>query len=262
MESPDWKVYLENIHAFRVMKMPHIVQSLLFLVGVEREQVCEPGTNKLSWKKAKALLVDELPAMMAKYEIYGEKKGNYKPYQTINFCEKITSHLNVEDVDAYNLGLGKLYRWNKMAIEGRKQDVTRRKVLQKKGKEEREMKQQQFEERKKNREAHLAESLQKFNEDHAEEIEAYNKYQEEQKAKAAQEYGEEQASEGEGDENEAEPPELPKFNEEEAAEKFDEENPEVLIPEEIVDDIDNDWALTEEENEALMAKYMAGREEN
>merc|ERR1739844_88396 len=124
------------------------------------------------------------------------------------------------------------------------------------------MKQQQFEERKKNREAHLAESLQKFNEDHAEEIEAYNKYQEEQKAKAAQEYGEEQASEGEGDENEAEPPELPKFNEEEAAEKFDEENPEVLIPEEIVDDIDNDWALTEEENEALMAKYMAGREEN
>ena len=38
------------------------------------------------------------------------------------------------------------------------------------------MKQQQFEERKKNRETHLAESLQKFNEDHAEEIEAYNKY--------------------------------------------------------------------------------------
>ena len=111
MESPDWKVYLENIHAFRVMKMPHIVQSLLFLVGVEREQVCEPGTNKLSWKKAKALLVDELPAMMAKYEIYGEKKGNYKPYQTINFCEKITSQFTQEEVDTYNPGLGKLFKW-------------------------------------------------------------------------------------------------------------------------------------------------------
>ena len=218
VETPEWKAFLENIHSFRVMKMPHIIQSLLFLVGVEREQVCEPGTNKLSWKKAKALLVEELPAMMAKYEIWGEKKGTYKPYQTINFCEKIISALNPEDVDAYNLGLGKLYRWNKMAIEGRKQDITRRKILQKKGKEERELKEQQFEERKKNRETHLAESLQKFNEDHADEIDAYNKYQDELKAKAAQEYGEEAASEGEGDGNEAEPPELPKFDEEAAAE--------------------------------------------
>ena len=122
---------------------------------------------------------------MAAYEIFGEKKGEFKPYQTINYCEKIISHLSQEDVDNYHPGLGKLYKWNKMAIEGRKQDITRRKVLQKKGKEEREMKQSQFEERKKNRETFLAEALTKFNEDHAEEIEAYNKYQEEQKAKAS-----------------------------------------------------------------------------
>ena len=45
-----------------------------------------------------------------------------------------------------------------MAIEGRKNDITRRKALQKKAKEDREMKQNQFEERKKNREAFLEES--------------------------------------------------------------------------------------------------------
>ena len=89
---------------------------------------------------------------MAKYEIFGEKKEEFKSYQTVNYCEKITSHLTQEEVDLYHPGLGKLYKWNKMAIEGRKQDITRRKVLQKKGKEEREMKQSQFEERKKNRE--------------------------------------------------------------------------------------------------------------
>ena len=35
-----------------------------------------------------------------------------------------------------------------------------------------------------------------------------------------------------------------------------------MIPDEVVDDIDNDWALTEEENVALIAKFMAGKEEN
>ena len=72
-----------------------------------------------------------------------------------------------------------------MAIEGRKNDITRRKALQKKAKEDREMKQNQFEERKKNRETFLEESKQKFNDDNADQIEAYNKYTAEKKSKDA-----------------------------------------------------------------------------
>ena len=72
-------------------------------------------------------------------------------------------------------------------------------------------------------------------------------------------YGEEAASEGEEGEEQEEPPTLPEFNESEAAERFDDENPEVEIPDEIVDDINNDWVLTEEENEALIAKYFADK---
>ena len=52
---------------------------------------------------------------------------------------------------------------------------------------------------------------------------------------------------------------MPEFNEQDAVEKFDEENPEVEIPDEIIDDINNDWVLTEEENEALIAKYFADK---
>ena len=112
---------------------------------------------------------------MAKYEIFGEKKGEFKKYHTINFCEKISSSFTQEEVDAYNPGLGKLFKWNKMAIEGRKTDITRRKALQKKAKEDREMKQNQFAERNKNREANLEESRTKFNEDNADQIEAFKK---------------------------------------------------------------------------------------
>ena len=121
------------------------------------------------------------------------------------------------------------------------------------------MKQSQFEERKKNREAFLEESKQKFNEDNADQIEAYNKYTAEKKSKDAQMYGDEAASEGEDGEEQEEPPTLPEFNETEACERFDEENPEVEIPDEIVDDVNNDWVLTEEENDALIAKYFADK---
>ena len=146
-----------------------------------------------------------------------------------------------------------------MAIEGRKTDITRRLALQKKAKEDREMKQSQFEERKKNREANLEESRAKFKEDNADQIDAYNKYITDKQAKEAQEYGEEQASENEDDAEQEEPPTLPEFDEAEAGEKFDEENPEVEIPDQIIDDINNDWVLDEAETEALIAKYFADK---
>jgi len=72
-------------------------------------------------------------------------------------------------------------------------------ALQKKAKEDREMKQNQFEERKKAREANLEESKQKFKDDNADQIEAYNKHVTDKKAKEALEYGEEAASENEED---------------------------------------------------------------
>ena len=43
-------------------------------------------------------------------------------------------------------------------------------------------------------------------------------------------------------------------------EKFDEENPEIEIPDEVVDDIDNDWVLSEEEEAQLVTDYWASKE--
>jgi len=50
---------------------------------------------------------------------------------------------------------------------------------------------------------------------------------------------------------------LPEFVAEEYLEKFDEDNPEIYIPDEVVDDIDNDWPMTEDEEAELIAQYWA-----
>ena len=42
-----------------------------------------------------------------------------------------------------------------------------------------------------------------------------------------------------------EPPKPEEFNFEEVGLKFDAENAEIVIPDEVVDDVDNDWVLTE-----------------
>ena len=135
-EKEEWQKILTNIKAFRVLKMPTILQSLFFLNKFTREQICEPNTNKFSWKKAKELLEKELPERMANYKVWGSKEDEYRPFMRINYTEKLMSSFILEDVDAYHTGLGKLFKWLKMAITARKQDVVRRKAIWTKNREE------------------------------------------------------------------------------------------------------------------------------
>jgi len=117
---------LVNIQSFRVLKMPQIIQSLLFLNQNKRDDICEPNSNNLSWKKSKHLITETLPQAMATYQVWGEKKGEYTKYQTINYCEKLIKDLNEEDVKNYHVGVHKLWKWLTLAIDSRKKDITRR----------------------------------------------------------------------------------------------------------------------------------------
>lgn len=51
-------------------------------------------------------------------------------------------------------------------------------------------------------------------------------------------------------------PTLPVHNPVEFEEKFDAENAEVIIPDEVEPEIDNDWVLTEFEVDQLVATYF------
>ena len=58
----------------------------------------------------------------------------------------------------------------------------------------------------------------------------------------------------EGEEKEA-PPTKPVFDEAEVTTKFDEDFPEIEIPPEVQIQKDNDWALNEEDEQAMLETY-------
>ena len=121
---------------------------------------------------------------MSKYEILGPKEGEFRSYNTINYCEKILDGIAQEDVDAYHVGLGKLFQWLRKAIEGRKLDITRRKALARQARQNRENKIKEHEDRATKRQDYLTSEEEKFKDQNKETIEAYEKQQEELKRKA------------------------------------------------------------------------------
>ena len=119
-----------------------------------------------------------------------------------------------------------------------------RKAHNKKAREHREKCEEQAAERKEARAKYLEDAQEQFNVDHAADFDAYDNYVAEQQRKANDEYGSEEEEE-EGEPKEA--PVKPEFESKEHEEKFDEDNPEVEIPAEVPEEMDNDWDLAEED---------------
>lgn len=137
-EREDWKRNLLELREFNVIKMPRVMQSLFYLMEYERDQICEKGTNKFFWKLAKTHLNDEFINRLVHFKVMGPKEKHYFGYKTLNFIERNIEGINPEDVDAYNLTLGKLFKWLLLAIKTRKDDIVRRKALRRKTREDRE----------------------------------------------------------------------------------------------------------------------------
>lgn len=136
--------FKQGFNIFRestVIKYQRVWQSLFYLLGVPREQICERDTNKLNWKLAKRQLepAARLLEKLVEYEAQGQKTEQYAYYHTLNFVEKNIEHYYPEDIDAYSASiLGRLLRWVLNVVKLRKQDIVRRKALQKKARDQRE----------------------------------------------------------------------------------------------------------------------------
>lgn len=145
-----------------------------------------------------------------------------------------------------------------LALATRKSDIITRKANTKKARENRESLIQQSEDRETARKTMIEEAEELFKTEHAADQEAYDAYVQKQKELAEEEYADE--SEGEEGAEKAEPPVEPKFEAAEHFEKFDEDNPPIEIPAEIPVQVDNDWPMTEEEEEQNIAAFWATKE--
>lgn len=62
------------------MKMPRVLQTLFYLLGYTREEVCERDTNKLDFKKVKSMINDDLFKRMSECNPFGQRETDFKEY--------------------------------------------------------------------------------------------------------------------------------------------------------------------------------------
>lgn len=53
----QWKESILGFTKYHVIKMARVFQSVFYLLGYNREEICERDTNKLEWKKAKHIIL-------------------------------------------------------------------------------------------------------------------------------------------------------------------------------------------------------------
>jgi regulator of protease activity HflC (stomatin/prohibitin superfamily) len=141
----------------------------------------------------------------------------------LKFLQKNLDALNEDAIDEYSVPLGKLYRWVVMALDIRIEDIRRRKEEKANLKSEREEAQSKAQEREDKKNEELEAAKQAF----------------EDKINAELEKQADEDQDGDGDE--AQVKERPEFDEAEFLKTFNEANPEIVIPDEVEDDIDNDY---------------------
>ena len=107
----QWKKPVIDLGLRNIVKMPRVLQTLFYLLRYEREDICEPGTNKLDFKKAKKLINDNLFKAMASYNPFGPIHQEYKTYQKMAFLKKNLDSVEEEKVEEYDIVLSKIYKW-------------------------------------------------------------------------------------------------------------------------------------------------------
>lgn len=113
-----------ELKSIYTIKYPKIIQVLFyFLQYQKREAICERGTNKLLWKKAKQFINEDLFAKMTEHWPCGPKDHAYKEYEKLAFVQRCLNEYNINEVEDYSIALGKIMRWILQAIELRTEDV-------------------------------------------------------------------------------------------------------------------------------------------
>lgn len=109
-----------------ILKNGRIMQTLFYLLGFEREQICFRGTNKFNLKQAKQFLNEDLLQRMGTYNPQGRRAGVFKEYQKLTFLKQNLHGFDEEKLAETNLLMARILQWIWAAIQLRQEDVIRR----------------------------------------------------------------------------------------------------------------------------------------
>ena len=126
----QWQEQIRLMQNLHVIKFRRIFQSLFyFLKYRERDEISYTDTNRLEWKKCRKLLAksakehEDLFSALGSYWPFAPKDDEYKEYQKLAFISDNISVINEEQVDDYSIALGQLFRWLRMAVDLRIENV-------------------------------------------------------------------------------------------------------------------------------------------
>ena len=127
--TEEFKARFRVLSQYRVIIHREILIHLLFFLGYSKEEIYLPGTNLLNWKKVRTLLDDEhFFSRIDAYDHKGAKPEKLKPYATLNYIISKIGGVKQKEIDAYNMGFGRIFQWFKQIINVRKQDIMLRKT--------------------------------------------------------------------------------------------------------------------------------------
>ncbi|EGR32822.1 hypothetical protein IMG5_069630 [Ichthyophthirius multifiliis] len=193
------KLFLD-LKEYRVLKYPVILQNILYLLGYTMEEINIPKTHILNWKYVKTLLNEDFFNLLVNYNHQGPKPNKVKPYALINKIATKIEKFNQQEIDEYNIGYGRLFKWLQDTTRLRKIDI--------------EVRKQQYADR-------VAEIEKKEAQLEVWENDKSTKLQEAKDAAAASE-------------------DPDSFVEEDWIAQWEEENPRPIVPERVVQDVDED----------------------
>ncbi len=186
---------------FEFVEFERLFQNILYFIGVSNIDINEENTNKLDWRKARKYWNESVLDKLKAYEPFGSKTVKPTSFAMGNRLITVFESINKEELRAYSFILSRLHDFITLLLKVRRDDILRRRDVVNELIEKRRVAIEDSRNRMEKREAALEDERRKF---------------------AEMEEG-------------SEP-----LNEEEFLKKWDEETPEILIPDEVNHDIDED----------------------
>lgn len=203
-ENDDIKKAFLTFPKFEFIEFERLFQNTLYFVGYHNKEINEENTNKLEWKKARKIWNNHVLEKLRDYNPFGPKSGKLPSYQMGNRVIQILETINKEDLRNSSFVLSRLLDFLLLIIKVRKDDIIRRRDVVNDLLEKRRVAIEEHRARAEKRETEIEEIRRKNSE----------------------------LEEGQ------EP-----VNEDEFLEKWDQEHPEIIIPEEVFHDVDEDMEI-------------------
>jgi hypothetical protein len=203
---------------FEFVKFETLFQNILYFIGVNNKDINEENTNKLEWKKAKQFWNVKILEKLRDYYPIGPKPGKVNPYSYVNRIMNSIENLSTrrEEIRAESFVLDRLLEFMLLILKIRRENIFNRREEITELMEKRNVAIANYKEREERRARDLEEARNSFTTSH-------------------------NVDDGEGEEQNNQ--DVQEFNGEEFLKKWDEENPEIEIPEELFYDEDGDFEL-------------------